>query len=336
MNTVIYHNCNKTVDRNSKYCAYCGNKMKDNTFSDNINGDSSNNSVLEKNKLKENNLNKKIILGADGKDMLICKIIVYPLIIFLLIVFVFLNAFWQDTFSILVICDIFIISMILLLLAPIFLFGKPNIVIEDSIIIKYGVFNIKKKLGNISEITSFCEVTAHIAVLKNDKLLFTFNKHGRDDNVIFYNYLKNNYSESIYVNANQTVPFVLIMFGILLIVVPPLSILLIVYGINEKYKSFQIYNEQVIFKSLFSNRMINLCDLAKIEYASNKYYSDGRRRYRYGRRMLGSETYIIAGFDGSSKRCFKADKLTPENLQLLKEIIKKYEIKLIPNDYLYV
>lgn len=321
MNNLICNNCNKKIDTDSKFCIYCGAK---------------------KNESKHYNLNRKIILGADGKDMLICKIIVYPIIIFLLIIFILLNVFLRDTFFVLVIFDIFIISMILLLLAPIFLFGKPKIVIENSIITKYGVFNIKKKLAHISEITSFSEVSAHITVLKNDKLLFTFNKHGRDDNIIFFNYLKNNYSESIYVNANQTVPFVVIMFGILLIWIPPLAIFLIIYGLNQKYKSFQIYNDQVIFKSLFSNRIINLCNLTKIEYASTKYDSDGKIRYRYragvSRRGLPPfyETFIIAGFDSRSTLCFKEDKLTPENLELLKKIIKKYEIKLIQNDYLYV
>lgn len=148
--------------------------------------------------------------------------------------------------------------------------------------------------------------------------------------LFFYNYLKNNYKCSIRVIGNKFTKFICFILGIVGILTAftngyeygPFFLLCglvsLYAGIDEFLKKFQIIDDQIIYKRLFVNKRINLSDLTRIEYIKNRGY----RRYRNIYNL-----HTVIGFKGNSK-VFKVNSFTPKQLELLKGILKKYNIKM--------
>lgn len=134
----------------------------------------------ENNKINRENLfNNKIILSVDEKDKKYANICMYIFSILVLL----LNILFLIGESSLVIISFpssIIIAMILFSYI-----NNPKIEIENSVITKTNLFNKKKEIGHVSEITSFSEDIFQDTVLNNNEKIFSFNLHGRDDNSFF-------------------------------------------------------------------------------------------------------------------------------------------------------
>lgn len=81
--------------------------------------------------------------------------------------------------------------------------------------------------------------------------------------------------------------------------------------INEFIKKFQIVDDKIIYKKLFASKKFNISDLTRIEYKKTYY-----RRNLYN-------LHTIVGYI-NNKKVFKVQRFTPGKIELLKEIIKKY------------
>lgn len=81
---------------------------------------------------------------------------------------------------------------------------NSKIVIENSIIKKINLYRKPIELGSVSEITSYSIYNMKVTVLKNEKDYFSFLIRGRENNFQFFNYLKNNYKESLRITGMKS------------------------------------------------------------------------------------------------------------------------------------
>ncbi len=287
---------------------------------------------------KKIDLNKKIILGANERDKKIVNVLVYMILISLVIVFIISNIYLEGSLLTRIVINFNFSIFTLLIIFNILLYKNQKIEIENSIITEINLFNKREEIGTISESTSFCASTTDVTVLKDNKKYFSFKIHGTSDNREFYNYLKDNYSDSIFIKGSKILEIYMYLCAILIftwsllesitvhniiagIISAILAFVLLLYGLDEKAKSLQIINNEIIYKRLFAKRKINLADLTKLEYRKN----GGTGRYK----PIFS-TYTIKGFNSTSK-CFKVDNITPENLENIKDIAKEHKIKMVKN-----
>lgn len=134
----------------------------------------------------------KIIIAISQSDKKICNILIYILMGILLIF---------NLITLLVNILLLILILPLSILGVFIIYNRINnykIEIENDVITKTNIFNKKKVIGNISEITTYSEELPIVTVLNNNQKLFSFSIHGREDNKIFYEYLKSNYNFNIY------------------------------------------------------------------------------------------------------------------------------------------
>lgn len=221
---------------------------------------------------------------------------------------------------------IFFILLGIILL--IFNYCNEKIIIENSKISKISMFKRKKELGSMSDITSISNDKYCVTVLKNNQKFFIFNIHGRDDNIRLYNYLKNKYCHSIRIIGSKIVGIGSCAFEVLGItlflgciykgyidlnglILFIFGLFFIIYGINECIKKFQVIDDKIVYKKLFTNKIYNISDLTKIELKKS-YYT--RNLYN---------VHEAVGYIGN-KKVFKTEEFTPQNITLLKDIIKKY------------
>ena len=172
------------------------------------------------------NKDKKII-AISQSDKKICNILIYILMGILLIF---------NLITLLVNILLLILILPLSILGVFIIYNRINnykIEIENDVITKTNIFNKKKVIGNISEITTYSEELPIVTVLNNNQKLFSFSIHGREDNKIFYEYLKSNYNFNIYIN---------------------------------RLKTFQIIDDEINYKDLFNTKKINTKDLTLIKY----------------------------------------------------------------------
>lgn len=280
--------------------------------------------------INEFNENKKIVLGFNEKDKKVFNILKNIIIILIGILLLIINNFFDGILLNIVFIDIICIILYLLLILSTLYIKNQKIEIDNSIIIKTNLFNNRRVIGNISEITSFCASITDVIVLKNNKKYFSFQIHGGSDNYDYYSYLKNNYNNSIYIKGTKNIAIIMYLFSIIIITVVLISkldiilfglisFLLFLYGLDENIKEFLIFNKQIIYKRLFVKKTFNLVDLTRLEYKKN---------IGYGRYRPIFTTYTITGYNYVSK-CFKIDNVIPENLKIIKDLVKEYDIKII-------
>lgn len=275
-------------------------------------------------------LQRKIILGTDEKTKKYIKPLIFLILFLSLIVFIMVNLFFDRGLVLKIIFNISFVIYLFLILFTILSLSYQKIEIENSIITKINLFNKKKVIGNISQITSFCESSTDVFVLKNNDRFFSFQIFGRSDNSEFYDFLKNNYHDSIFIKGTKMVEIILYMFSVLIFVLLllenyknynfvfiPIVFILLFIGLDEKVKKLQIVGDEIIYRRLFIERKIKLCDLVKIEYRKNR---------GFGRYIPIFTSYTITGFNDVSK-CFKVNNITENNLKTIKDISKKYNIK---------
>ena len=169
----------------------------------------------------------KIIIAISQSNKRICNIILYILMGILLIF---------NLITLLVNILLLILILPLSILGVFIIYNRINnykIEIENDVITKTNIFNKKKVIGNISEITTYSEELPIVTVLNNNQKLFSFSIHGREDNKIFYEYLKSNYNFNIYIN---------------------------------RLKTFQIIDDEINYKALCNTKKISTKDLALIKY----------------------------------------------------------------------
>ena len=281
---------------------------------------------------KNSNLNKKIILCVNEKDKKICKILIYIAFVLLLFILVFSNFCMKNNLTQKLLFNANSIILILLIININLSIKNTQIEINNSAITKVNLFKKKEQIGNISEITSFSASNHNVTVLKNNEEFFSFNIHGNNDNIEFYDYLKRNYKDTVFINGSKITSIIIYIFSItifMLLTIMELQkyefiffiipIILLIYGLDERLKMFQITNEQIIYKRLFINKKININDLTELEY---------KKITGYGRYKTYFKTYSVTGFINKSK-CFKINNTTEKNIDTIKDITKPYKIKMI-------
>ena len=185
---------------------------------------------------------EKIIISISETDKRICNIILYILMGILLIF---------NLITLLVNILLLILILPLSILGVFILYNRINnykIEIENNIITKTNIFNKRKLICNLNEITAYSEEMPIITVLNNNKKLFSFSIHGREDNKIFYEYLKSNYNFNIYING---------------------------------IKTFQIIDDEINYQDLFNNKKINISELILIKYKKIEGYYKGKKHTTY-------------------------------------------------------
>lgn len=291
----------------------------------------------------------KIVLGIDEKSKKVFNILVGLIFVLIIFIYIIANIFFKGEVIEKALLN-FVLNILTIFVTLVYLYANNSkIEIENSVIIKTNLFNNKKQIGNLSEITSFCTSNHNVIVLKNNKKFFSFQNHCRnsydegfnklqknpkDNNNEFFDYLKNNCSESIFVEGNIvisliiyliiiTVTFMLILQGFsqysYIFVVA--LIWLLIYGIDENVKKFQIIADKIIYRRLFYKKELYLKDINIVKYYKN--VPRGRFRPLF-------PTYIIRGFQ-NKVRIFKVNNFEPENLLFFKAIAKKYKIQFIEN-----
>jgi len=267
----------------------------------------------------------KIILKPNEKNLKICKIFAYIIIFLLVILSIFINYFMKDMLIIKIIFTLFPIIFSIFII----LFTRQKIEIENFIIYKFNLFNKKKKIGNVSEITSFCESDTTIYVMKNNKLFFSFIIYGEKDNPKFYKYLKDNYIESINIKGYKFISLIIYLYAFMVFIsllqenfpkgsicIIIMTFLFLIYGLDQNIKQFQIINDQIFYKRLFIKKKFNISNLTKIEYRKVNFRS---------------RVYIITGFNNKIK-LFKFENVTPKNLKTIINIAKNFKIKMSKKD----
>lgn len=276
--------------------------------------------------MKLNIYNNKLVLGLNFKDKKIINVL-FGIILFLLVVYNII-VFFIKPISLLI-----FIPLSLFLLLSLLYFITKKIEIEDNIIFLSTILKKKNKIGTLSQISSFSLNNNVITVLKDDKKYFSFSING-EDNLLFYNYLKENYKESICITSNNFfLVYIIIAYTILSISIISktifefffyllLSFLFFILSINEKIKLFQIIdNKTIICRRLFVNKKIDISFLSKIiilKVRGGKYHH------------LIPTQYKIIGLSGK-KRVFKV-KTSLSNMELFKCTLKEYKIKCTMKD----
>lgn len=278
---------------------------------------------LNNNQYKENIdnlLDNKLIIGAKENERKACNIILCIVTFFMLLIFIVL-LLSKNIEAI-----IFFIMLGIILL--IFNYCNEKIIIENSTVSKISMFKRKKKLGSMSDITSISNDNYYVTVLKNNQKFFSFNIHGMDDNIRLYNYLKSKYCHSIRIIGIQSGGIISCTFGVFgitlflgyiykgyidlkALTLFIFGIFFIIYGINECIKKFQVIDDKIVYKKLLTNKIYNISDLTKIEL----------KKSYYARNLCN--VHEAVGYIGN-KKVFKIEGVTPQNLKLLKEKVKKY------------
>lgn len=268
----------------------------------------------------DNLLDNKLIIGVKENERKACNIILCIVSFFMLLIFIVL-LLSKNIEAI-----IFFIMFGIILL--IFNYCNEKIIIENSKVSKISMFKRKKELGSMFDITSISNNKYCVTVLKNNQIFFSFNIHGRDDNIRLYNYLKSKYCHSIIIIGSKIMGIgscVFGVFGIMLflgciykgyinlkdLILFIFGIFFIIYGINECKKKFQVIDDKIVYKKLFTNKIYNISDLTKIELKKSYY---ARNLYNI---------HEIVGYIGN-KKVFKIVGFIPQNIKLLKEKVKKY------------
>lgn len=265
-------------------------------------------------------LDNKLIIGTKESARKVCNIILYILLFVVLLIFIVLLVSKQLAAII-----FFIMLGIIFLILD---YSNKKIIIDNLKISKVFLFGRKKQVGSMSEITSISDDIYRVTVLKDNKKLFSFNIHGRDDNLHLYNYLKSKYNHSIRIIGNKIVGISYCAFGMLNIVMflaylnkrnitlenvilLIMGLIFVFCGINECIKKFQIIDDKIIYKKLFVNKIYNISDLTKIEYEKSYYYRNIYNLHTIVAYINKKKVFIVKGF-------------TLEKINLLKEMIRKY------------
>lgn len=270
--------------------------------------------------------NNKLVLGLNFKDKKIINIL-FGIILFLLVVYNIIILFIKP------ISLLIFIPLSLFLLLSLLYFITKKIEIEDNIIYLSTILKKKNKIGTLSQISSFSLNNNVITVLKDNKKYFTFPING-EDNLLFYNYLKENYKECICITSNNFfLVYIILAYTILSISIISktifefffyllLSLFFLLLSIDEKIKLFQIIDNKIIInRRLFINKKIDISSLSKIiilKVRGGKYHH------------LMPLQYKIIGLS-DKKRVFKIN-TSLSNMELLKSTLKEYKIKCIMKD----
>lgn len=271
--------------------------------------------------------NNKLVLGLNFKDKKIINVF-FGIILFLLVVYNIIVFFIKP------ILLLIFIPLSFFLLFSLLNFITRKIEIENNVIYLSTILKKRKKIGTLSDISSFSLNNNVITVLKDDKKYFSFSING-EDNLLFYNYLKENYKESICITSNNFFLFWIILaytvislsitakniFEVFIYIL--LSLFFLLLSIDEKIKVFQIIDDRIIiYKRLFINRSLNISSLSKVIILKD----EGVGKYWY----YMSAPYKIIGLSGK-KRVFKI-KTSLSYMELFKSTLKEYKIKCTMKD----
>ena len=234
-------------------------------------------------------LDRKLLLGPDNHSKNICNIIIFILAIILLL-FNGLTMIVKPS-AFIIVCPLSIITIIFL-----FYYCNKQIEIDNSIVYKISFFNRKKKIGYLSDITSYSQGCAHTTVLKNNQVFFKFSLSGRNDNQDFLTYLKNTSKISIFTEESKMIGYTYFSLGVLCIFTGGLliGVPLLFWGIIELSKHFHIIDNVIIYNTLFNNKTLKISDLTKIQYKKHVFNYKG----------ITSVRYTITGFN-----IFRAERL---------------------------
>ena len=275
-------------------------------------------------------LNKKIVLGSNPKIKKVCNIVCIIMLTLWIILLLISIGFNTATVFNKIILLIITSTLTMVYITIFFNYLNEKIEIENSVITKVSLFNKKKVICNLSDITSFSNNYYNIVVLNNDKKIFDFLKNGRDDNLNFLKYLQNHYKKSFYIDRRLSfiiistftyffLQLIIFVYSELHITYLLFSLALVLATINEKLKKFQITdNKTIIQSSLFYHKKINIADLTKVKI-----------KEVYTGRIPGPIFFDVTGFNNKSK-LFKI-RLSPEELEQLTIILKTNGIKYYKN-----
>lgn len=269
-------------------------------------------------------VNNKIVLGLEDNRL---KILLNGTInlLFILLIIPIIVTFLDNPI-------LGVVGFIFLVILKYIISNNFNskIIIQDSIIRKKNLYRKQIELGNVSNITSYAVHDMKVTVLTKDKDLFSFLIGSSNANRKFYEYLKNNYKQSIRINNKKIYEFLFLIYGMVVLLSIPAFIknggifnlirssgfyILFFFFIIKGYnKCFYIVKNKITYKKLFVNKKHNIENITKIEY---------QRLYH-----RSSDDYNVIGYIGNQE-VFMVNNLTPEELQTLKNSFKEYN----PNCY---
>lgn len=277
--------------------------------------------------MDEKNLNEKVELGIKGSVKVLLNICMFILMLFTIIGSIDIIIEKYNLLEKLITLPILGAAFYGLSVCGNILNSK--IEINDDEIIKYSLLNKKKKIGKISDIETYSG-DVYVTVYKKEKKFFHYWKAiTNNDNVAFYEYLKNNYTRSIVKERNLFLAFLSLGYAIVYIYILIkfmerhvfTTCIVMIFGsiifFKRYIKEFKIIGNKIIYKNLFCNKKMDISTITKIQYTKRVYRTRGTKCISYN----------IIGFI-EEKRSFKVNDLSQNEFDCLKNITKANKIKL--------
>ena len=218
--------------------------------------------------------------------------------------------------------------------------SKCFIEISNNTVYKKNFYR-KKKICTLDDISNIDVTSLEVIVYDKTKKIFNFSLNGKQENYIFYSYLKEKYENNILILGNSgsiTAGYFLLgvvfsllifmisipsekingieaLFGLFLVFV--FMILLLI--LPEKAKNFQINNNQIFFKNLFTKKQLLVTDIKNVKIKKIDSSDESSTIYNF---------YKVIAYGKNSKKLFSL-KVSEENMNRLQNKFKEYKIPII-------